>query len=363
MGSRMMAGRDNRGFTMVELMVGVTISAIVVVGAMGLLITTEKATRASEQVGDTQQTVRLAMDMIARDVKLAGYGMIGVVGACSIGGNAAAIVPLDQTPAWNDSGADTVRMVVPISSAVAPAWTLSAAAGGAGTITQLTLQTGAVAAMVAEAGGTLVGASLSVGGANTVTVTSVAGDTVSITPQLAPPIAFGAGMPVYLQQCVTYRVDTTTTGPCGPNAPCLLRNNVNIAEGVEDIQFEYACDGCVAGINGSIADGVIDNQNAVAGFDGGDLLTNTGDFVTNSSWATAPMIPSSIRLVRVFIVARQRRADQGMGEGVSPVAFTPAPLQVSDHNHAADAGYNAVTYSQFRRRVLTRTIEARNLGL
>jgi type IV pilus assembly protein PilW len=34
---------------------------------------------------------------------------------------------------------------------------------------------------------------------------------------------------------------------------------------------------------------------------------------------------------------------------------------VSDHNPSVDAGYNATTYQQQRRRVLTRTIQVRNL--
>ena len=348
-------GRSNQGFTLIELMIGLVIMSIVVATAFSMLLTTGKSTQANEQVVDTQQAARLAMDLIARDIKLAGFGMTGTVGNCSIGGSAAAMVPVDQTVGGNDTGSDTIRLAVPIGSAVAPTWTLASGIGGTAAINQFSLPAGALANMQTEAGGSLNGVSLSLGGAITAVVNAVAGDTITVNT-IPPPIAFAAGTPVYLLQCVTYRVDTTSTGPCGTNAPCLLRNNVNIAEGIEDIQFEYACDGCVAAVNGGVADGVIDNQNAVAGFD-------AGDFVMNTNWATAPLTPSTIRLVRMYIVARQMRADQGLGEQNSPVAFTPTPLLVSDHNHSADTGYNATTYSQYRRRVLTRTVEARNLGL
>ena len=347
--------RDDQGFTLIELVIGVVVTALIVGAAFAVLVTTEKATRANDQVVDTQQSARLAMDLIARDIKLAGFGMVGTVGNCSIGGNAAAIVPLDQTIGGADRGADSIRLAVPITSTVAPTWTLTSGVGGTSAITQFNLPAGAVANMQTEAGGSLTGVALSLAGAFTATVTGASGTTININT-IPPPVAFAAGTPVYLLECVTYRVDTTTTGPCGTNAPCLLRNGVNIAEGIEDIQFEYACDGCVSAVNAGVAEGIIDNQNAVSGFD-------AGDFVMNTDWATAPLTPSTIRLVRIFIVARQNKADHGFGERVSAGVETAGPLQISDHNHSADAGYNATTYSQFRRRILTRTVEARNLGL
>jgi len=66
------------------------------------------------------------------------------------------------------------------------------------------------------------------------------------------------------------------------------------------------------------------------------------------------------------IVGRQRRADQGFGEGNQQTAQGMA-LQVSDHLHSdgvfAAGDYATVTppYTSTRRRLLTRTIELRNL--
>lgn len=78
------------------------------------------------------------------------------------------------------------------------------------------------------------------------------------------------------------------------------------------------------------------------------------------------MTPDKIRLVQVSIVARQTDSDQGMGEGRGAAALSPTALQVSDHNHADGlfvsgdfAGLNP-PYSNYRRRVLTRTVETRN---
>jgi type IV pilus assembly protein PilW len=284
--------------------------------------------------------------------------MVNPVGACSVGTTPAAIVPLDQTPTGADTGPDSIRMVVPVRMSAAPAWSLASAVGGTGGFNQITLTSGAVANMATEAGGSLVGATLSIAGVTTVTVSSVSGDTLTV-PTVPPPIAFPAGMPVYLLQCVTYSIGSTTAA-CSGDAPCLLRNGVSIADGIEDIQFAYACDGCVGAVNGGIADRIIDNQGGASGFD-------QADFITNNTWATTPMTPETIRLVQVTIVARQTDTDRGMGENNTPTVLSPTALQISDHNHAQGvfvasdyAGLNP-PYSSYRRRVLTRTVDTRNV--
>jgi type IV pilus assembly protein PilW len=343
-----------QGMTLIELMVGIVVALVVVVAGFTILTTSQKSTQANDQTVETQQNVRIAMDLLSRDIKHAGFGLTGPVGAC-----ATAIVPLDHTPTGADAGPDSVRLLVPIGTSIAPAWTLASAVGGTATagFNNLTLTSGAVANMTAEAGGSLTGAAVSIAGVATATVTSVSGNTINFAP-IPPPVAFPAGMPVYLLQCVTYSIGTTTAA-CGGTAPRLLRNGVSVADGIEDIQFAYACDGCNTAVNGGIADRIIDNQGGAAGFD-------QADFVTNNAWNTAPLTPDTIRLVQVTIVARQTTGDKGLGEGRGVMSLSPAALQVSDHNHSAGlfaagdyAGLNP-PYSNYRRRVVTRTIETRN---
>ena len=133
----------------------------------------------------------------------------------------------------------------------------------------------------------------------------------------------------------------------------------SIADEIEDIQFAYGCDGCVAAVNGGAPDGIIDNQGGAAGFD-------QADFVTNNTWTTAPMTADKIQLAQVTIVARQRRADQGFGESNRETAQGMA-LQVSDHLHSdgvfVSGDYATLTpsYTSTRRRLLTRTVELRNV--
>jgi type IV pilus assembly protein PilW len=344
-----------QGVTLVELLVGIVVASVVVAAAFTILTTSQKSTQANDQVVETQQNVRIAMDLLSHDIKHAGFGWTGPVGACST-----AIVPLDQTPAGPDTGPDSIRLLVPIGTSIAPAWTLASAVGGAASFSQITLPAGAVANMVTEAGGSLNGAVVTIAGVATATVTSVAGNAINFAA-IPPPVAFPIGMPVYLLQCVTYSIGTTTAA-CGGNSPCLLRNGVSIADGIEDIQFAYACDGCNGAVNGGVADRIIDNQGGAAGFD-------QADFVTNNAWSTTPLTPDKIRLVQVTVVARQTNVDQGLGEGRGAASLSPPALQVSDHDHSAglfaggDFGGLNPPYANYRRRVVTRTIETKNQRL
>lgn len=359
-----------RGATLIELLIAVFVALIITASGFAILTSTEKSTRTNEQVVETQQNARLAMDLLARDIKDAGFGMTGALADnnCKVGrsasGAAAALVPWDQTPIGADTGPDQISMVVPLASTGAPAWTLNTPVGGPAGFSQITLsQTGAAASITSQAGGSLISppAYLSIAGAATSTVTAVAGEKISLV-NVPAPIAFGAGAQVYLLQCVTYSIGTTSPACGNGSSPCLLRNGAVIADGIEDIQFEYACDGCNILVNGGAADGIIDDQVTIGNGYGSE------DFVSNNAWTASPMTPDNIRMVKVYIVARQTLADAGVGEGTGHAALSPAPLQVSDHNHAqgvfVGGDYAALypPYQQFRRRVLTRTIEARNLA-
>ena len=109
--SAMRGSAEQAGFTLIELMVGMVVGVIVVVAAFTILTTTSKSLRANEQIVDTQQNARMAMEWLARDLKLAGFGSPGVpIGNCSNG-----IVPSDQTATGVDSGPDSVQVLVPTS--------------------------------------------------------------------------------------------------------------------------------------------------------------------------------------------------------------------------------------------------------
>jgi len=341
--------RTQRGVTIVELMFGLVISMMLIAAGYTVLTTSQKAATVNDQTAEVQQNARVALELVTRDLKMAGFGMTAAVGNCTF-----AIVPADNTTGGADTGPDSVSLVVPTNLT-----TLAATATG--TTSTITLQSGAVAGMTPDGFG--VGATVSVGGVFTSTVSAVSGDTLTLATAINSPQVYSGGTQVYWLRCITYAIATTTTR-CAGTAPCLVRgvrntgvtvdndaNMVPVAEGVEDIQLAYACDGC----NGSIPDGVVDDQNASNTFD-------TADFISNNAWTSSPSTPDTIRLVRVTVVARQIGTDKDFGDK-SIAQRGRGPQAVEDHNPAQDAGYVPANYTQARRRSFTRTVQLRNVGL
>lgn len=380
-----------QGVTLIELMVGALVATTIIAEGYAVLTSSSKAMTTNEQTVETQQNVRVAMEFLFRDIRQAGFGMNGPVGNCPT-----AIVPADHTPAGSDRGPDQISLVVPVGNTVGtatdPPWLLNNNTS-IGSGAPLALPSAiAVTNMVSEAGGSLTvpPAVISIGGAITTTVTAAAGANLTV-PTVNLPTAMKQNSPIYLLQCITYQiipppdlpsagfpVASFPTGACAGRAPCLVRGVAggldatgklscttagsrctSIADEIEDIQFAYGCDGCVAAVNGGIADGIIDNQGGIAGFD-------QADFVTNIAWGTGLMTADKIQLAQLTIVGRQRRADQGFGES-NQQTVQGAALQVSDHLHsdglfaAGDFATLTPTYTSTRRRLLTRTIELRNL--
>lgn len=345
--------RDQGGFTLIELMAGVMISVIVVAAGYTVMTSSVKASAVNDQTTQMQQNARIAMDLLSRDIKMAGFGMTApvVTGANTCN---TAIVPQDANAAGPDNGPDSVLLVVPTLIST----TTAAVGGGAGATNQLTMPAGSVAALSGDGfnAGTLP-QPVSVGGTLSATVTAIAGDVLTLQNTINPPTAFPAGAQVFWLRCIAYAV-SSVAATCAGNAPCLLRNGVALADGIEDLQLAYGCDGCVLGVNGGVANGIVDDQ---AG--GTANVFDQADFISSNTWATAPMTPDKIRLVRVSIVARQPRTDTGFGERNTRAVATTGPIIVEDHDPSTDAGYSLPTYQQTRRRLFTRTVELRNVGL
>lgn len=384
--------RDERGMTLVEIMIALGISAILVAGAYSMLYSSQQIQTVNEQAVQAQQNGRIAMELIAQDLKDAGFnsqalappgiGTAGAAGTCGING----ILPRDNNTGGADTGPDSVSMIVPTVLS-----TLLTSITGAAPTTNVVLQSGAVAA--AGGDGFLVAPYdlpnpvISIAGFHTGTVLTTSTDTLSLGAQVKlpkeavmPGDALGTGMPVYWLKCVMYKVihassNAATEQPlCGGNLPCLVRGTppclttqagpacVAVVDGIEDLQLSYACDGCVG-----TEDGVIDDQ---AG--GTANAFDANDFVSNNAWNTGAFLPKTIRMVQVSLVARQVGTTLGSeGATGAKAQFSPTPLVVQDHNHGsgvfvagdlATAGAQGA-YGALMRRVLNRTVQLKNMGL
>jgi prepilin-type N-terminal cleavage/methylation domain-containing protein len=64
---------NNKGFSLVELLVALAISSIIVGGIYTLFVSQSKTYSKQEQVVEVQQTIRVAMNIMFRDLQMVGY--------------------------------------------------------------------------------------------------------------------------------------------------------------------------------------------------------------------------------------------------------------------------------------------------
>ena len=397
---------QEQGFTLVEIMVAIAVTSVIVLAGMSALTMTGKAVRANEQISGAQQNARMAMEMIAQDIKMAGFGPPidpsknpPPVGSCGIGGIPVPILPGDNNPTVGvpDTGPDQISLVVPLTfyggpAAVPPSWQTTAALGvGAGGFAAVPINAAILPNMVAA--GLTANSYISLGGIVEARVGGAAAPLVLTVPDPGPT-QVPAGTQIFILQCITYQVIPQLAGGapgadlnniCAGNAPCLVRGIANatvasfgrvlpncnvpnspclpIVDGIEDLQLAYACDGCLLPAAGlSEPDGRIDDVSL-------NLIFDQPDYISNQIWNTSPMTPSAIKMVQVSIVARQQSVDNGLGDANTQAGagtLSTTFLTVDDHAHAngvfvaGDAGAQIPPYASVRRRVVTRTVETRN---
>jgi type IV pilus assembly protein PilW len=358
---------------------------------------THRTSLINEASSDLHQNARVAMDMIARDLRMAAFGIPASNLSSLPAGCPSAITPGDER-AGSDQGADRISMVIP-----------EALVNTAGTAMVVSVQQAATATTPAPYTFTvndsapLAGLAanppitfISFGGKHSGGLTALSGNTLSTQEN---PLTMGqiisVNTPVYRLTCVTYAIGrgngaltaidassvaatSALTSGCGGESQllpagkerCLLRAvgtalPVVVLDGVEDLQFAYACDGCTTA--DTEGNGIIDDQagGTANQFDCYDFLPNNQGCDGGAAGSVNTPVPAgasndTIRLVRVTVVARARAPDPAPVTGKAGY-LGPAAVVVEDHSPASDAGYNGSEYQTIRRQVLTRTVQLRNL--
>lgn len=67
--------KKDRGFTMIELMVAMSIASVVAMSGFALFSQSNWSYQVQENVGEAQQNARVAIDRISRDIRTAGFGL------------------------------------------------------------------------------------------------------------------------------------------------------------------------------------------------------------------------------------------------------------------------------------------------
>lgn len=75
---------DSKGITLIELLVALVICGIVIAGTYRLFVAQSKAYTVQDQVVEVQQSIRSAMEILLRDLRMAGYDSDSVGSKISI---------------------------------------------------------------------------------------------------------------------------------------------------------------------------------------------------------------------------------------------------------------------------------------
>ena len=65
--------KDN-GLTLIELLIALVVSGILIAALYRTVINQQKTYTVQEQVAETQQNLRVAIDQMTREIRMAGYG-------------------------------------------------------------------------------------------------------------------------------------------------------------------------------------------------------------------------------------------------------------------------------------------------
>jgi type IV pilus assembly protein PilW len=342
------------GFTLIELMISVGIFSVVTLAAFAVLSSSQRTSVTMDQTVQIQQNVRMALDLMARDIRMTGYGNppAGAVAGCAQHLNAV------DNAAGADAGPDSISIVT-MDQQIG---TLAAAYTAGDTITLAsTLPSDMAVGQVVSIDGFFTG---SVAGFNPGAKTITMFQTGTVIPMtIIPPVNFQPGAPVVRLACVTYTVTDGTVTP-----PFQLMRAVNgglpvaMVDGIESLQLAYGID--------ANADGIIDDQ---AG--GVANTVDCLDFVPNNTPctqgaavlaagtvlalpATVNSTPTSVRLARITVVGRAvppANANVAGSTWSDPTYTGSSAVQAEDQLIAATPG--------IRRRVLSRVINLRDASI
>lgn len=228
---------NRKGVTLIELMIALVISATIVAAVYRIFLTQQNTYTVQDDVVDMQQNVRVGVNEMMREIRMAGFGNIQSRLPVTINGTAYNNVINPDTP-------------------TAGALTFVAGLGGAATLTgfnppnQIT-----VSSLVSSSGSVLFDTGdrkyISIAGSECFAITAIAGKTLTLSQNVNtafktnpnepdPTKNVTAPVSVYAIRAITYVVLPNASG-----APVLRRNenlgggNVSLADDIENVAFQY----------------------------------------------------------------------------------------------------------------------------
>jgi prepilin-type N-terminal cleavage/methylation domain-containing protein len=342
-----MPDNKNKGYTLVEIMIAITIGLILIAATTATYIVQNRSSVAQESVSEVNTQSKIAVDLISGEIRSAGFGAPEDMSEEPVNGITSIITPVDNT---------TTTDALTIAGGLRMIGTLWPAGSGPGIPCPATLDLESNLIRIVYSGTEAPNITdkryLNLDGIRFVMVQNCTldsgGNCTSGTITLDRAVANSfplldingdgscdTGRPVYLVEDTTYCVDNNAAlrrirrnGNAATCTALATSDNDVIAENIEDLQFTYAID--------ANNDGMADDQN-------GNNTLDFGDFLNGSAIAD----PSIIKAVHINILAKAERAD------ISYTGMGNPPAVIENRNHAA-------VNDNFRRRWWQTVITMRN---
>jgi prepilin-type N-terminal cleavage/methylation domain-containing protein len=249
----------NKGITLIELLIALVIGSILLGALYQTFIRQQKTYAIQDQVVDMQQNVRMGIDRMSRELRMAGYGgKILTVFLNDVNGFSTIITPADNA---NNIGNNDDKITIILADQV-----------GVLTSNALKGSTTLDVSGADELFNTVKKKYLNLNGQNNYVVSSVSTSTITLATALAEDHL--ANEPVNLVKAITYDLGIS-------DGKQVLRRNENtgggaqpLAENIENLQFRY--------------------------FDANEVLTTT---------------PANILRIEVKVTARTSMSDPEYGSG------------------------------------------------
>jgi type IV pilus assembly protein PilW len=71
---------QQKAFTLIELLVALAIASLFIIGTLSIVDMSIQTYKTQERVSDAQQSLRAAMDLMVRDIRMAGYDPMSISG-------------------------------------------------------------------------------------------------------------------------------------------------------------------------------------------------------------------------------------------------------------------------------------------
>jgi type IV pilus assembly protein PilW len=304
--------KNQRGFSLPELLIALALASLVGMAAYTVFTSSSRSTTGQEDVTEAQQNVRIALERMARDIRAAGFGLPDPPFSLSIGG-VSHISPVAITNSASAPDSITLLGIGHFAGTLQTGGNTDCNEAGKGKICLSSVgEFKSGSSFVADR------QYVSFDGVRyfVLASTQTASDLDACKLVLVSPDTldrtYPDGTQVFIIQAVRYTRNTALEG-CSSENPCLTRealtwNNQVVAQNIEDLQFAYSRNGSASFSSGTTSD-------------------------------------VDITAVRVNLVGRTRRQVLGGSGASSRPALADRPAASADN---------------YRRRVLTSVVKVRN---